>query len=81
MLSPSTREATLSDTPTRPNVAIAATGSVGATIAPSTNASVHPISGITASATTATAVIVASVSPITSAESGPASARSSWGPA
>ena len=77
MLSPSTSSLTRSDTPTRSKVAIAATGSVGATIAPSTSASVRLSCGITASATNATMPIVARLSPTTRAESGTISARSS----
>jgi len=68
-------------TPTRSKVAIAATGSVGATIAPSTNPSAQSIPGITAWATAATATIVASESPITSQVRGTSSASSSFGEA
>ena len=62
-------------------MAIAATGSVGATMAPSTKPSAQLMLGITACATAATATIVASVSPITSQVSGTSSARSSFGEA
>ncbi len=81
MLSPSTRVATRFEIPTRSKVAIAETGSVGATIAPSTKASAQLMLGMTVSATTATAPIVTRVRPSTSQVSGRSSARSSLGDA
>src|SRR5215207_6530595 len=65
----------------RENVATAATGSVGPTTAPSTNAASQLIPGTIAWATTATAPIVASTSPIESSASGRSSAPSSRGEA
>ena len=50
----------------RPAIAVAATGSVGETMAPSTNAAGHDMPSITACATSATAPAVASTSPIAS---------------
>ena len=50
----------------RPAIAVAATGSVGETIAPRTKAAGHDMSSITAWATSATASAVASTSPIAS---------------
>ena len=50
----------------RPAIAVAATGSVGETIAPSTKAAGHDMPSITAWATSATASAVASTSPIAS---------------
>ena len=81
MLSPSTSVATRSEIPTRSKVAIAETGSVGATIAPRTKASAQLMLGITVSAATATATIVASDRPSTSQVRGTNSARSSLGEA
>ena len=81
MLSPSTSVATRSETPIRSKVVIAETGSVGATIAPSTNPSAQLMLGITAWAAAATATIVASVNPRTSQVRGTSSARSSLGEA
>ena len=49
--------------PTRSKVAIAATGSVGETMAPRTSPSAQLMLGMTAWAMAATATIVASVSP------------------
>ena len=46
-------------TPSRPAIAVAATGSVGDTIAPSTNAAAHDMPGTTAWTHTATATHVA----------------------
>ena len=64
--SPSTSSRNRGGAPSRENVAVADTGSVGATIAPSTNAASQLIPGTIAWATTATAAIVASTSPIAS---------------
>ena len=50
--------------PSRSAIALEAVGSVGATIAPSTNASGQPSPAMTACATTATASIVTRTSPI-----------------
>ena len=52
-------------TPSRRAIAVAAIGSVGETIAPSVNAAAHG-SPTTSCATTATATVVASTSPIAS---------------
>ncbi len=49
-------------------MAVAATGSVGATIAPRANAAAHERSSITACATTATVTVVPITSPIASME-------------
>ena len=62
--------------PSRAITAAAATGSVGPTTAPSTNASGHD-SPIRWCPTRATATTVASTSPTASSEIGPALARSS----
>lgn len=67
-LSPSTTVTTRRGTLRRCRIAVAATGSVGETIAPSTNAAAHEIPGTIAWATTATAPIVASTRPIDSSE-------------
>ena len=64
----------------RPAIAVAATGSVGETIAPSTNAAGHDMPSITAWATTATARAVASTSPIASTPIWPRFSRSSRRP-
>ena len=58
-------------------IAVAASGSVGETIAPSVNAAAHDRPSMSSCATTATAHIVASTSPIASSEIGRAFARSS----
>ena len=50
--------------PSRSAIALEAVGSVGATIAPSTNDSAQPRPGMKACATAATASIVTSTSPI-----------------
>ena len=65
--------------PTRSKVAKAETGSLGATIAPSSRPSAQPMPGTTAWATAPTASIVASGSPSTSHASGPRSASNSLG--
>src|SRR5205809_953517 len=65
MLSPSTIVITRRGTPRRDAMAVAATGSVGETIAPSTNADGHE-RPITTWATTATVTIVATTSPTAS---------------
>src|SRR5829696_1284274 len=77
--SPSTSSRTRAGAPMRENVATAATGSVGPTTAPSTNAASQLIPGTIAWATTATAPIVASTSPIESSPSGRSAAPSSRG--
>ena len=64
--SPSTIVTIRRGIPTRPAIAVAATGSVGETIAPRTKAAGQDIPSITACATTATASAVASTSPIES---------------
>ena len=51
-----------------PSTAVAATASVGETMAPSTKAASHDIPGTTAWATVATTPIVASTSPIERSE-------------
>ncbi len=79
--SASTATDTRSGTPSRENVAAAETGSVGATIAPSTNASAQLRSPIAACATTATATIVTSTSRKLSETSCAAALRSSCGDA
>ena len=79
--SPSTSRPTRSGTCMRLNVAWAAIGSVGATMAPSTNAAGQLNPSISSCETTATAVIVASTSVSTSALSGRHSAFSSRGEA
>ena len=75
--SPSTTVTTRRGTPSRPAIAVAATGSVGETIAPSTNAASHDRPGTTAWTHAATATQVASTRPIESAEIGPALRRRS----
>ncbi len=75
--SPSTIVMTRRGAPTRRAIAVAATGSVGETIAPSTNAAAHDIPGITAWATTATTSIVASTNPTASRPIGRRFARRS----
>ena len=77
--SPSTSMPTRSGTCMRLKVAWAATGSVGATTAPSTKAAGQLRPSISAWATTATAPIVASTAPSASTVSGRSSARSSRG--
>ena len=74
--SPSTIVTIRPGTPSRRAIAVAATGSVGETIAPSTNASAQPKSSASW-ATTATTTIVASTSPIASSEIGRTLRRSS----
>ncbi len=63
--------------PSRWAIAVAAVGSVGETIAPSTKAVGQVSSGMTAWATTATATVVASTRPTARVEIEPAFARSS----
>ena len=65
-LSPSTIETVRRGTPSRRMIAVAAIGSVGETTAPRTKAAVHDMSSTRACATTATATIVVSTSPIES---------------
>ena len=65
-LSPSRIVTTREGTPRRRKIAVAATASGGATIAPSANAGHQPSSGISAFATTATTTVVNSTSPIAS---------------
>ena len=65
----------------REKVAAADTGSVGPTMAPSTNAAAQPMSGTMVWATTATAPMVRSTSATESMASGRISARSSRGEA
>ena len=55
-------------TPRRRRISAAASGSVGETIAPSTNATGHDMPSTSAWATTATVHIVASTSPIANTE-------------
>ena len=62
-LSPSTIETSLRGTPSRRAIAVAASGSVGDTIAPSTNAAGHVSPSTTACATTATPTVVATTRP------------------
>ena len=62
-LSPSTTETIWRGTAIRRMIVVAATGSVGATMAPSVKAAAHGISGTSALITTATAHIVISTSP------------------
>ena len=76
-LSPSTTETTRRGAFWRRAIAVAATGSVGATIAPSVNAAAHERPPISSWATTATAHIVASTRPIAAIEIARASRRSS----
>ena len=75
--SPSTTVTTRRGSPIRPAIAVAATGSVGETIAPSRNAASHEKPGMTSCATTATARHVASTRPIDRSEIDPALARRS----
>ena len=63
--------------PMRRMTAVAATGSVGETIAPSANAAAHGSPATTAWATTATETVVTSTSPTASVEIGRKSARRS----
>jgi hypothetical protein len=77
--SPSTSTPTRSGTPRRLKVAVAATGSVGATTAPSTNAAGQLMPSTAAWATTATATIVMSTTPTARNDSVPSSARRSRG--
>ena len=58
-------------------IEVAATGSVGETMAPSAKASAHSIP-ITSCATTATTTVVVSTMPIAASESARASRRSAW---
>ena len=76
-LSPSTIETTRRGTPSRRMIAVAAIGSVGETIAPSTNAADQGSSGTIACATTATATMVSSTSPTASSPTGRTFARRS----
>ncbi len=76
-LSPSTTVTIRRGTPTRRMIDVAATGSVGETIAPSANAIAHGIPSINSCAITATAHVVASTSPIEVREIARASARRS----
>ena len=64
-------------TPSRRMIAEAASGSVGATTAPRTKAALQDMSSTIACATTATAVIVASTSPIASVPIGRMFSRNS----
>ena len=75
--SPSTTTTTRRGSPSREAIAVAATGSVGETIAPSTNAAAHDMPGTTAWTTTATATQVTSTRPTESAEIGPTLRRRS----
>jgi hypothetical protein len=68
--SPSTTMTTRRGTPMRLAIAVAATGSVGETIAPRTNAAAHDMSGTTACTHTATATHVMSTRPTDSSEIG-----------
>ena len=77
--SPSTSRRTRWGAPIRENVAVAETGSVGPTIAPSTNAASQLIPGTISWATAATTTIVTSTRPIESSASGAISALSSRG--
>ncbi len=63
--------------PTRRMISVAASGSVGDTIAPSANAAAHGRPEIISCATTATAQVVNRTSPIEVSEIARASARSS----
>ena len=67
-LSPSITVTIRRGTPRRRAIVVAASGSVGATIAPSANAIAHGSPSITAWATTATTTIVTATSPIDSIE-------------
>jgi hypothetical protein len=66
-------------TPSRRAIAVAASGSVGATIAPSANAAAQGSPSISAWAVMATAPIVASTSPTAASEIAPRSACKSRG--
>jgi hypothetical protein len=77
MLSPSTIVTTRRGTLRRSAIEVAAIGSVGETIAPSTIATCQERSSITAWATAATPNVVASTSPIESSEIGRMFARRS----
>ena len=70
MLSPSTTVTTRRGTRSRWAIAVAAIGSVGETIAPSTTAAFHESPAIAAWATAATPNVVAITSPIASNEIG-----------
>ena len=76
-LSPSTMVMARRGTPSRRMIAEAASGSVGATTAPRTKAALQDMSSTIACATTATAVIVTSTSPIASVPIGRMFSRSS----
>ena len=76
-LSPSISATSRRGRPSRWAIAVAAIGSVGETIAPSTKAGGQSRPGITAWATAATATIVASTSPTASSAIGRTFARSS----
>jgi hypothetical protein len=75
-LSPSTVVTIRRGTPRRRAISVAASGSVGATTAPSTNDGAHP-SPTTAWATAATARTVASTAPIARKEIAPTFTRRS----
>ncbi len=75
--SPSMIVATRSGTPRRRITEVAATGSVGPTTAPSTNAAAQDMPA-TSWATTATATIVATTSPTARSVISPATRRSAW---
>src|SRR5262245_5005895 len=75
--SPSTTVTIRLGTPSRRMIAVAAIGSVGATAAPRTNAAAHDISSTHMCATTATAHVVNTTSPIARAPIGRTLARSS----
>ncbi|HZC29597.1 MAG TPA: hypothetical protein VE269_07635 [Gaiellaceae bacterium] len=79
--SPSTTTATRSGTGVRRNTLVAATGSVGARTAPSTNAIGHDSSPSTPRATAATTTTVSTTSAIASSEIRPAWALRSRGEA
>jgi hypothetical protein len=68
--SPSTTTTTRRGTPSRPAIAVAATGSVGETIAPRMKAASHEKAGIAVCTHTATAPHVASTRPTESREIG-----------
>ena len=76
-LSPSSTDTTRRGASWRRAIAVAAIGSVGATIAPSVNAAAHDRPSIRTCATTATAHIVASTRPTASSEIGRRSRLSS----
>ncbi len=75
--SPSTTVTTRRGTPIRSAIAVTATGSVGETIAPSTNAAGQDMSGTTAWRQTATATQVSSTSPTDRSEIDPTLRRRS----